>query len=88
MLGEFGSVFPPFWLPLVLPRAPFWSDFPATKVGTAECAERLNLTSRGNGKRSLESAVKMLIADSIFGICYFVLVFIAICSDMMLFDAT
>ena len=60
----------------------------ATKVGTAECAERLNLTSRGNGKRSLESAVKMLISAVIFGICYFVSVFIAICSDLLLFDAT
>ena len=47
-----------------------------------------NLTSRGNGKRSLESAVKMLLSAAIFGICYFVSVFIAICSDLLLFDAT
>ena len=47
----------------------------------------LNLTSRGNGKRSLESAVKMLIAVAIFGICYSVSVFVAICSDSLLFDA-
>ena len=47
-----------------------------------------NLTSQGNGKRSLESAVKMLISAVIFGICYFVSVFIAICSDLLLFDAT
>ena len=24
---DFGSVFPPFWLHLGLPRAPFWADF-------------------------------------------------------------
>ena len=87
-------------LPNALLQAPFLSQsfpishvfqcwkIPSTKLGTAECAERLNLTSRGNGKRSFESAVKMLLAAVIFGICYFVLVFIAICSDLLLFDAT
>ena len=48
----------------------------------------LNLTSRGYGKRSFESAVKMLTAAVILGICCFVSVFIAICSDLLLFDAT
>ena len=41
--------------------------------GPAECAKQLNLTSRGNGKRNLESDARMLLSATICGIwCYHV----------------
>ena len=52
-----------------IPDALQFSNLPSFQMGEAECAERLNLTSRGNGKRSLASDVTMLLSAAIYAIC-------------------
>ena len=53
------------------------------RYGPAECAKRLNLTSRGNGKRNQESDVRMLLSAAI---CYYLLPYaLLLCAFCYLF---